>query len=318
MRRYLLIRFLSVPPVLFGVTVICFLLMHLIPGDPVQTILGSEATPEAVAALRSQLALDRPLYEQYLRWLGNLLSGRWGMSYSLHVPISELLFPKLANTLILAGASLVFCVVVGVSLGTLAGLRSRSWFDRITMAAAQVAASMPVFWVGLLLMWVFAIQLGWLPTGGMHDLRSSGGIGDLLVHLVLPAVATALVSTAVIARLTRSVVADILEQDFVRYYRSLGIEGWSLTVRHVLRNALPPILNMIGLQVGYLIGGSLFSEVVFNWPGLGRQMYTAISAKDYPMVQAGIFVIAVMVVLINFAVDTANIMLNPRQRTAVS
>lgn len=317
MTRFIFTRFLSTLPVLFGVTVVSFLLIQLIPGDPARTILGAEATPQAIAELRTQLGLDQPIYLQYLHWLMNVLRGNFGQSYSLHVPIIEVLFPKFLNTMILSAASLLICITFGIVFGTISAIKQESFFDKISMAAALVGASMPVFWIALILMWLFAIQLGWLPTSGMHDLRNPGGVGDVIVHVILPAFATASVSTAVIARLTRSTAIEVLQKDYVRYFRSFGMSESHLTVRHVLRNALAPIVNITGLQVGYLMGGALFSEVVFNWPGIGQQMYVSINSNDYPMIQAGILLIAVTAILINYFVDIFNTALSPRLREAI-
>jgi peptide/nickel transport system permease protein len=312
--RYSLYRIASAIPVLLGVSIIVFLLVQFIPIDPAKTILGGDATPEAIAALREKMGLNDPLFLQYVTWLQKILHGNLGDSFSLHKPIANELIPKFLNTVILAGASLLICMVIGVLLGIWSAMRQGGAFDKISMVFALIGASMPVFWVALMLMWFFGIEMKWLPVSGMYDLRNPGGTVDLLKHLILPAIATALVSTAVIARLARSTVLDVLQKDYIRFFQSFGLNTYHVTVWHILRNSLVPIINITGLQFGYLMGGALFSEVVFNWPGVGLQLYKAITANDYPMVQAGVLLIAATFVLVNVFVDVLNTFLNPKLR----
>lgn len=312
MLKYIFSRMLSTIPVLFGVTVVVFLLIRLIPGDPAKSILGGEATPEAVAALREDMGLNAPVYVQYGSWLMELLKGNFGYSYTLHTPIVEEIMPRFLNSMILTVASLFICVGFGVLFGLISALKKGSAFDKISMGAALIGASVPVFWIGLMLMWLFSIKLQSFPVSGMYNMRNPGGLPDLLHHLVLPAFATATVSLAVIARLTRSTVIDILQKDYVRYFHSFGLSKTKINVFHVLRNSLSPIINISGLQVGYLMGGALFSEVVFNWPGIGQALYVAVTSNDYPTIQAGILLIAVVFVVVNLLVDLINVWLSPK------
>lgn len=312
MLKYVFSRMLSTIPVLFGVTVVVFLLIRLIPGDPAKSILGGEATPEAVAALREELGLNAPVYIQYGSWLMELVKGNFGYSYTLHTPIVEEMMPRFLNSMILTAASLLICVGFGVLFGLISALKKGSLFDKVSMGAALIGASMPVFWIGLMLMWLFSIKLQSFPVSGMYNMRNPGGLLDLLHHLVLPAFATATVSLAVIARLTRSTVIDILQKDYVRYFHSFGLSKTKINVFHVLRNSLSPIINISGLQVGYLMGGALFSEVVFNWPGIGQALYVAVTSNDYPTIQAGILLIAVVFVAVNLLVDLVNVWLSPK------
>lgn len=303
--------------VLFGVSLIVFLLLQMVPGDPAVTILGTGATAETVAALRAQLGLDRALPVQFFEYLGGLLHGDLGRSLTVDTPVTNIMVPRFANTLILTGAALVLCIVIAIPLGVIAAHKQYSIFDRASMVISLAGASVPVYWFGLLLVGVFSITLGWLPTSGMYNPRFPGGFGDLLAHLVLPAIAAALVPLAVIARMTRSVMVDILQQDYVRTLRASGLSTTSVLWRHALRNALPPIVNIIGLQVGYLLGGVVFVEVVFGWPGLGQQLYTSITQRDIPVVQAGVLFIALAFVIINLIADTAVGLLDPRTRKKV-
>jgi len=317
MFRFFLSRIVSTIPVLFGVSVVVFLLIQLIPGDPARTILGGDATPEAVEALREEMGLNDSLFTQYFSFIAQIFKGDLGYSYTLHTPISTEIIPKFINSLILTGASLLVCILLGISLGIISALKKGSFFDKASMGVTVIGASMPVFFIALIFMWLFSIKLQWFPVSGMYDMRNPGGLPDLLLHLVLPAFATATVSTAVIARLSRSTIIDILQKDYVKYFQSFGLSDKRVNIFHVLRNALPPIVNITGLQVGYIMGGALFSEVVFNWPGIGQQIYKAITSNDYPMIQAGILLIALTFILVNLLVDLINLWLNPRLRDSI-
>ncbi|WP_205161145.1 ABC transporter permease [Niallia nealsonii] len=317
MLGYILKRILSTIPVLFGVTIIVFLLIQMIPGDPAKSILGSDATPEAVKALRGEMGLNEPLLTQYGLWMMDLLKGDLGYSYTLHKPIIDELFPRFVNSLILTVASLLICITLGVILGLISALKKDSVIDKVSMGAALIGASMPVFWIALMLMWLFAIKLQMFPVSGMYNMRNPGGFADLLHHLVLPAFATATVSLAVIARLTRSTVLDVLQKDYIKYFHSFGLSNTKINLVHVMRNSLPPIINISGLQVGYIMGGALFSEVVFNWPGIGQQLYTAVTSNDYPTVQAGILLISLTFVIVNLVVDLLNVWLSPKLQDSI-
>ncbi|PKG23858.1 glutathione ABC transporter permease GsiC [Niallia nealsonii] len=289
----------------------------MIPGDPAKSILGSDATPEAVKALRGEMGLNEPLLTQYGLWMMDLLKGDLGYSYTLHKPIIDELFPRFVNSLILTVASLLICITLGVILGLISALKKDSVIDKVSMGAALIGASMPVFWIALMLMWLFAIKLQMFPVSGMYNMRNPGGFADLLHHLVLPAFATATVSLAVIARLTRSTVLDVLQKDYIKYFHSFGLSNTKINLVHVMRNSLPPIINISGLQVGYIMGGALFSEVVFNWPGIGQQLYTAVTSNDYPTVQAGILLISLTFVIVNLVVDLLNVWLSPKLQDSI-
>jgi len=311
-------RLLSTVLVLFGVSLVVFLLIQLVPGDPARTILGAGATAEAVKAVRADLGLDKPIAVQFLDYLGGLMRGDFGRSLSVNKPVTEIIIPRFENTLILSSAALVICIGVGVPLGLIAAKKQYGIFDRGAMFLALTGASMPVYWLALVLIGVFGLQLGWFPTSGMYDSRDPGGFPDLMSHLVLPAVAAALVPLAVVARMTRSITVDVLEQDYIRTLRASGLSENAVLWRHGLRNALPPIVTVVGLQVGYLLGGVIFVEVVFDWPGLGQQLYTSITQRDMPVIQAGVLFIALVFVLVNLLADMSVGILDPRSRKKVS
>ncbi|UEM18425.1 ABC transporter permease [Skermanella mucosa] len=312
MLSYALRRLAMIVPVLFGISVIVFLIMALIPGDPALAILGSFATPENVAGLRQELGLDRSLVEQYGIWLGNLLHGDFGRSYSLNRPVLDEIGDRLGPTLLLAGASLVLCTVLGLAAGVVSAVRQYGWQDKILTLLVLVGLSTPSFWLGLILVLVFSVQLGWFPVSGMYAIYGGGDLADLLHHLALPAITLAVVATGVIARLTRSTMLEVLRQDFVRTARAKGLDEGIITYKHALRNALVNIVPVIGIQTGFVLGGAVYIETVFQWPGIGRMLVTAISTRDILLVQGGVLVVAACYVLINLAADLVQHMLDPR------
>ena len=309
-------RLAGVVPVMLGVSIVIFLLIQLAPGDAATSLLGPQASEAAKQDLRHTLGLDRPVPVQYLAWLLRTLSGNLGTSVATQLPVVSLVGPRFLNTLILTCGSLLLAIVIGYAVGLFAALRSRSLFDRLSMALALLAGSAPPFWLGLLLVLLFAIQLRWLPVSGMEDMAGDGGVLDVLRHLVLPAITTALGPAAIIARIVRSSVIEALGRPHVRVARAKGLPRARLIKRHVIRNALPPIITITGLQLGYLLGGALLTEVVFAWPGLGSLLYDSITARDLPVIQATTLLIAFAFVLANILVDMINAALDPRLRGA--
>lgn len=314
MGAFLAKRFLGVLPVILGVSIVIFLLVQLAPGDTATVLLGPQATEAAKEDLRRVLGLDRPLAVQYFHWLGRVLTGDFGTSIATQIPVLDLVLPRFVNTLILTMASLLLAMVLGYGIGLFTALRANSLFDRIATSGMLMAGSAPPFWLGLVLVLVFAIDLGWFPVSGMEDFAGDGGTIDLLHHLVLPAITTALGPAAIIARIVRSEILDALGKAHVRVARSKGLRRSDLLKRHVILNALPPIVTITGLQLGYLLGGALLTEVVFAWPGLGSLLYDSITARDLPVLQAATLLIALAFVLANIAVDAINAMLDPRLR----
>jgi len=316
MTVYTVQRLLGLVPVLFGISVLIFLTMKLIPGDVARALLGPMATDQSLAQLRHALGLDEAIHVQYGKWLWRALHGDLGLSPIVHKPVMELLLPKFGNTLILAGASFALAAVGGVTVGLLAAARPQSAVDRAAMGASLVVGNMPPFWLGLVLIVLFAINLRWLPSLGMYSSRGPGGVEDLLLHLIMPAVATAAAPGAIIARMTRASLLEILGQDYIKVARSKGLSERAVLWLHALRVAWPPILTISGLQLGYLLGGAVFTEEVFGWPGLGRQLVSSVIARDVQVVQGAALFIAVMFVVVNMVVDLLNLYLDPRARPA--
>jgi len=312
MHAYILKRLLTTVPVLWGLTVIVFLIMAMIPGDPAIAILGAYATPENVERLNRQLGLDRSLVEQYLIWLGNLLEGDLGRSYSLNRPVADEVLERFGATLILAGASLVLCALFGLLAGVVSAVRQYGWTDKFVTFFVLIGISVPSFWLGLLLILLFAVELRWLPASGMYAIYGGGDLPDLLKHLILPAVTLSVVATGVIARLTRSNMLEVLRQDYIRTARAKGVREVRVIGRHAFKAALVSIVPVIGVQAGFVLGGAVYIETVFQWPGIGRMLVQAISTRDMLLVQGGVLVVAASYVLFNLLADVVQHMLDPR------
>jgi peptide/nickel transport system permease protein len=314
---YLAKRFAGVLPVVFGVSVLIFVGMKLVPGDVARALLGPMATDVSLAQLRAALGLDQPIYVQYGKWIWRALHGDLGFSPIVHKPVVDILLPKFGNTLILAAASFAVAWIAGVGIGVLSAARAHTALDRASMGASLVIGNMPPFWLGLVLISIFALQLRWLPSLGMYSVRGDGGdLADLASHLILPTIATAAAPAAIIARMTRASVLEILGQDFIKTARAKGLAEGVVVCAHALKAAWPPIVTISGLQLGYLLGGVVFSEEIFGWPGLGRQMVSAVIARDILVVQGAALFIALAFVLVNLAADVLNLFLDPRTRPA--
>jgi len=302
---YLARRLLAVVPVLFGVTLAVFSMLFLVPGDPVKIMLAEfVTTPAQVARMREQLHLDEPILKQYGRFVGNALRGDLGTSIRSRRAVATEIGENVGSTAQLALASMAVAVAIGVPLGLTAALFRSSWFDAGSMIVALLGVSMPSFWLGLLMIFAFSLHLGWFPaTGG----------GDLW-HLVLPSVTLGMIASAIIARLTRSSMLEVLGQDYVRTARAKGLAWWGVVVRHALKNALIPVITIFGLQFGNLLAGAVIVETVFSRPGLGRLIVGGILAKDFPLVQGTVLFVATAYVLINVLVDIAYAYVDPRIR----
>jgi peptide/nickel transport system permease protein len=313
-KRYLARRLLLLVPVLAGVSVIIFMVLHLSPGDPVEIMLGSQATQEDRTRLRADLGLDQPLHVQYARWLGHLARGDLGRSLWMKRPVLGEVVLRFQATLILTATALVLSTTAGIALGVASATRPNSLLDRVSAMASLFGASMPSFWLGIVLMVVFALRLGWLPASGMYAPYGGGDLRDLLAHLLLPAVTLAAASVTIIARLTRAAMLETLGQDYIRTARAKGVRERAVVLRHGLQNALIPIVTVIGVQAGYLLGGAVLTETVFAWPGVGTLMVQGILARDFPLVQGCVLVVALSFVLINLAVDLLYAWFDPRIR----
>ena len=314
MRRYLVERLVSAAFVLVGVSFIVFVLSRLVPGDPAEVMLGPLATPGELAILREQFGLDRPVPIQYGRWFSNVIQGDLGRSIMLHRPVLPEIWERFRATAILAAGGMLLAFPLGILVGILAAIRPGSVLDRLSRLVATLSISMPAFWFGLLLVIGFSVRLGWLPGTGMYSPVGGGGLGDLLEHLVLPAITLSLVPLAVVSRLTRSNMLDAMDQDYVRTARAKGASEGRVVARHAFSNTLVSLLTVIGLQVGFLLAGAVYVEVVFSWPGIGFMMVNAILTRDYPLVQGGVLLIATSYVAINFATDLLYTCVDPRVR----
>jgi peptide/nickel transport system permease protein len=314
MSRYILQRLFGLVGVLFGVSIVLFLALHLAPGDPAQLLLGPLVRPDDLARLREELGLDRPLPIQYVTWLGHVLQGDLGRSIASHRPVLIEIVERFQATALLAGASLLISAVVGVTVGVLAAINRGGWIDRASMVLALISMSTPSFWLGMVFIIVFSLVLGVLPGSGMISPRGDGGVLDVLAHLILPALTLAAVPTAVISRLTRSSMLEVIGLDYVRTARGKGLSERRLVIRHVLPNALIGVATLVGIEAGYLLAGAVLVETVFAWPGLGSLLVTSILKRDFPLVQGGVMLIALSYVLINLATDLAYAYLDPRIR----
>jgi ABC-type dipeptide/oligopeptide/nickel transport system permease component len=302
--RFLARRLLLTIPVFFGVATVVFLLIHLIPGDPVQAMLGESAAPADIAALRDRLGLDRPLIVQYGTFLEGLLSGDLGTSLRTNEAVVSALAERLPATVELAAAAMLVALAFAIPMGTIAAVRAGTRLDYMTMTAALVGISMPNFWLGPLLAIVFSIVLGWLPVSGRGT----------LAHLILPAVTLAAPLAAILARMTRASVLEELRELYVLAARARGVSRARAVLRHAFRNSLVPIVTLLGLQLGGLLTGAVITETIFAWPGVGRLLIQSIGFRDYPMVQGCILLIAVMYVSLNLLTDLLYGMLDPRIR----
>jgi peptide/nickel transport system permease protein len=355
--RYIIRRLISLIPTLLGVTVLVFLFVHLIPGDPAIFMLGEHAAVENVERIREQLGLNEPLFlntdavgqvfrseisvgegvrslfeSQYFLFLGRLLQGDLGKSVHEKTPIADLLKLKFPATVELALLSMTFAVAVGIPAGIISATRRNSVFDGVSMIGSLVGVSMPIFWLGLMLIYFFGVKLGWFPTYGRfpvdRSLESVTGLytldsiiagdaqalGLALKHLVMPSIALGTIPMAVIARMTRSSMLEVLQEDYIRTAYAKGLRERGVILRHALKNAFLPVITIIGLQVGSLLAGAIMTETVFSWPGIGKWVYDAILARDYPVVQVAVLVITLIIAVINLAVDVSYAFLNPKIR----
>jgi len=315
MTGYILKRLLYAVPVIVGLSIIVFGIMALIPGDPALAILGSYATPENVARINRDLGLDRPLYEQYFVWVGNLVQGDFGRSFILNRPVLDEILERFGATLILAGASLILCSIFGILAGVVSAVRQFGWADRLITLFVLIGISTPAFWLGLIFILLFAVQWRLLPASGMFAIYGGGDLPDLLMHLILPATTLAIVATGVIARLTRAAMLEVLRQDYIRTARAKGLNERAVIYRHAFKAALVSIIPVIGIQAGFVMGGAVYIETVFQWPGIGQMLVNAISTRDILLVQGGVLIVAVAYVLINLLADVAQAMLDPRLKT---
>lgn len=316
MLRFLMQRLLALIPVLFTVAVVVFLILRLTPGDPAAVIAGNNATNEDIDRIREQLGLTQPLLTQFTIWLGNVLQGDLGYSFYLNKPVTELIAQRIEPTLSLAAGTMVLSVLVAVPLGTLAAWRMGGWLDRILSGFAVAGFSVPVFVVGYVLIYIFAIELQWLPVQGYRRLfgELSQGVGAWAAQLVLPWCTLATIYVALIARVTRASVSEALTEDYIRTARAKGITEQMVLLRHALTNAAVPIVTVIGIGIALLIGGVVVTETVYSIPGLGSLTVDAVLNRDFPVIQGVVLFFSLLYVLINLLVDLSYLWLDPRIR----
>ena len=307
-------RLLMAIPTLFSVSIVIFALTYILPGDPLVALLPPDARPQDREVLAKQIGLDKPAPIRYLNWLQDLTRGDLGYSYTRKRDISDLIGTAFQNTVKLALAAAVFGIAVGSTLGTLAALVNGRWLDRAVSTVAVVGLSVPVFWVAILLIIVFSANLRWLPASGMNS--PDGGFLTALQHMIMPVLASSLGTIGVTTRMTRASLLQIYGEDFVMTLRAKGLHDVQILL-HVLKNAAPPIMTVAGLQVGFLLGGSVLVETIFAWPGMGQLIFQAISSRDLRVIQAAVLVIAITFVIANLAVDLLQTLVDPRLRRGV-
>lgn len=330
MLAYTIRRILMLIPVLIGMSIITFAIIYLIPGNPALTILGDQATPQAIQEFEETLGLNEPIYVQYGLYVKGLLQGDLGKSLRSKKAIGDEIKPFIAATVELTMFSMLFAVIVGVNAGIISAWKQNSWFDYLSMLIALIGVSMPIFWLGLMEQWIFAQELGWLPAFGRENARDpiasithfnlidsllNGRTDQFKVafkHLILPGIALGTIPMAIIARMTRSSMLEVLRSDYIRTAKSKGAHQFLVIYKHGLRNAVIPVLTVVGLQTGSLLGGAILTETIFAWPGLGRYIYEAILFRDYPVIQSGILVVAFIFVIINLIVDLLYSYVDPR------
>jgi peptide/nickel transport system permease protein len=310
---FLVRRLLFLIPVLLGGTGVVFVLIQLAPGDPIDVLMGVYSSPEARAALREKYGLNDPAHVQYFRWLWLVLQGDWGTSIQQRVPVLPLVIEKFWITLLLTGAAGLFAAVVGIAAGVISAVRQNTWIDRLVLVVSVFALSMPAYWLGLLFVFVFSVQLGWLPTGGMRSFIAEKTTLDVIEHMIMPGIVAGLTPAAIIARVARTAMLEVMRLDFMTALRAKGLSESAIIMRHALRNAAPTIVSMTGLQIGYLIlGAALFVEIIFSWPGLGLEIYKSVIGRDMPMMLGLVLFSTCIFVLLNLLVDIVYRIINPR------
>ena len=318
MLSYAARRVVLLVPVLLGATVVVFVLIHLIPGDPTGALLGPTASNAARAALRTDLGLDQPLPVQYGKWLWHVLHLDLGTSIARRQPVASIVWEAFQHTLVLAAMAALLANVVGLFLGVIAATRQFGIADRSAMGVAALGTAVPSYWLGLILVVLLALKVQMFPTGGMTSAIDGGSPTDILWHLVLPAIAAGAAPAGIVARTVRASVLEVLRLDFVQALRARGLNESTILFRHILPNALPAILTVMGLQAGYLLGGVAFVEVVFSWPGIGNLLFLSIGQRDYPVILGVMLFVSFVFVLLNLAVDLMHAALDPRVRTSVT
>ena len=312
MGGYLLKRIISLLPVLLVVAIVDFIIIHLTPGDPASVMLGSQATEEELAKLREQLGLTLPIYTRFFQWIIGILQGELGWSIFMDMPVTAAIWEHLGPTLSLTILAEIIAILFAIPLGVMAANRRGSWMDQSFMTFAMLGISLPSFWIGLNLILLFAVQFNWLPAAGYQPLSS--GIFNHLKYLIMPAISLGIMQGALIARMTRSSMLEVLNENYIRTAEAKGLKMWIVTYKHALRNAFIPILTVIGLSFATLVGGAVVTETVFNIPGIGKLIVNSVLRRDYEVIQGTVLMIAAAYVFINLVVDILYAYIDPRVR----
>lgn len=310
MGKYIIRRLFDLLPTIAVVAVIVFIITRLIPGDPAAVMLGPQASVEDIQALRDKLGLNDPLYLQFLHYIGDLLQGNFGVSLTYNQPIVQLILERFPNTLILAVSALIIAFAIGVPAGIISASKQNSLLDYSVMLVSLVGVSMPIFWLGVMLVLYFSVNLGWFPATGMGSMED--GFIPYLKHLVLPSITLATIPMATFARITRSSMLEVISQDYIKTARSKGLSEFWVICKHAFKNALTPLLTVLGMQISMMLGGAVLTETIFSWPGMGRLIVDAIDKRDFVVVQGTVLFIAVIFVLVNLLVDVMYKVVNPR------
>ena len=310
MIKMILKRIFQLIPVLLITMSMTFVITRVLPGNPAVSILGPQATAEDIAKLEEEMGLHDPMPVQYINYMKRILTGDLGTSYRYNRPVADLIFEKLPNTLQIALASLIIALLIGVPVGIISAVKQYSVFDYISMIAALIGVSMPSFWLGLMLVLIFSVNLGWFPTMGMGAI--SNGIGDVISHLFLPSLCLSFGSMANFARISRSSMLEVIDQDYMKAVRAKGIRENVVIIKHGLKNALPPIVTVLGMRIAALMTGAIMIETIFAWPGLGRLIVDAINNNDFEMIQGTVLFMAILYVTVNLVVDIIYLYINPK------
>ena len=310
MLKMILKRILQLIPVLLITMSITFVITRVLPGNPAVSILGPQASSEDIEKMEEEMGLNDPMPVQYVKYMAGVLTGDLGTSYRYNRPVAELILEKLPNTIQLAVTSLVLALLIGVPLGILSAVKQYSIFDYVAMITALVGVSMPAFWLGLMLVLVFSVNLGWFPTMGMGSLAN--GLGDFISHLCLPSLCLSFGSMANFARISRSSMLEVVDQDYMKAVRAKGIRETVVILKHGLKNALPPIVTVLGMRISALMTGAIMIETIFAWPGIGRLIVDAINNNDFEMIQGTVLFMAILYVTVNLVVDIVYLYINPK------
>ena len=308
--KTILKRILQTIPVLFVVVTITFVLTRMIPGGPAAQMLGPQASPDAIATMRVKMGLDEPMLTQYINYLVGVLHGDFGYSYSYSGPVMPIILSRLPSTLSITLTGLVLALLVGVPIGVVSAVKQNTIFDYVFMVLALVGVSMPIFWLGLMLVLTFSVNLGWLPAMGMGAM--SKGVWDVISHMILPCFCLATIPAATFARITRSSMLETINGEYIKALRARGIKESKIIWKHALKNALPPIVTVLGLQLASAFAGAILTETIFSWPGLGTLIVNAVNGRDYSLIQGVVLFSAVVFVFVNLVVDIVYMVINPK------